>query len=108
MRLVPYLLVAASGLLFLFGAASAQEEEGVTLAQCMFKKGQGVILGFVAAWAWAGGHLWQILQNFSDEMPFLAKIPVVSTDALSSVAVGFLIEWLLIERLIKRVKIGGN
>lgn len=83
-------------------AAKPKDARGMTWGQCLALKGQGVIIGVVLAWVWVGGHFWAFVQTFEEHLPIVSKIPQVGVDQLSSVAVGFILEWVLAERLVAK------
>ena len=89
---------------FLGWVATAKDKRTVTLTQCIAMKAQGVIAGAAVAWIWVGGHLWAWLDSLDlgELGTFIDKVPQAGADALSSIGVGFLIEWLLVERLVDR------
>ena len=83
---------------FLRWLQKPREERGMSLGQCLALKGQGLIVGFAGSWLWVSGRVWALLGELN--LPLLDTLGVVKADALGSIMAGFLLEALLLDRVV--------
>ena len=74
----------------------------IPLGQCLAAKGQAIILGFAFAWLWVGGRLWEFLELTRERFPEIPEIPVFAPDQLSSIMVGFVLQWAIVQRVVNK------
>ena len=54
------------------------------------------------AWLWVGGRLWEFLELTRERFPEIPEIPVFATDQLSSIMVGFVLQWAIVQRVVNK------
>jgi hypothetical protein len=59
---------------------------------------QTIIGSVIVAFVWVGSHLWNLLEWVNVDVPFQ-----VAATPLSSLAAGFVLEIILVERLVKKL-----
>ena len=73
-----------------------------TIYQCLAAKTQGLIVGFAVSWLWVSGQLWDYLAHLGEQVPVFSSITPIDADALSSIMAGFLMEWVVIQRVVAK------
>ncbi len=100
---IPWAMVGFYGMgvlganLALFFLFLGKTERAISVGQCVARKAAGTMIGMCMSWVWITGQWW-MLELFSDQIPQkITELGPIHVDALSSIAVGFALQWFVVQ-----------